>query len=310
MRAIIPLLALLVVSSGYFANEAFAEISENQPFLLEGSGFAVTEETIRISEIDLGLSSQDQRGSTINFLTEDGFITLDDEEFVISNLEGKFLREGKYIRINGEIESSSGFDTSISFFGRLVSESKDASVYGFTGRLTTSDDTYKVIYTTKLSSLTKIDLTSSDSEESDELTLYILRGSSSQGVVDTYIDSSSVRDQAVATQSASDPLRLRYFSQDRISVEPGSSITIVNDDIVAHSILSGKENYGDRHNPFTPDDRISTGIVEPGDSIEITFDDAGFYRLYDPDYPWMKIVAYVFPASDSLVLGEGQNLGN
>ena len=310
MKAAFTLLALLVVSSGYFVNEAFAEISENQAFLLEGSGFAVTEEIIKISEIDLGLSSQDQRGSTINFLTEDGFITLDDEEFIISNLEGKFLREGKYIRINGEIESSSGFDTSISFFGRLVSESKDASVYGFTGRMTTSDDTYKVIYTTKLSSLTKIDITSSQSEESDETTLYILRGSASQGIADSYIDASSVREQASSTQNSADPLRLRYFSQDRISVEPGSSITIVNDNVVSHNVISGKENYGDRHDPFTPDGRILTEIIEPGDSVVITFDDAGFYRLYDPNYPWMKIVAYVFPASDSLVFGDGQNAGN
>jgi len=128
MKAAITLLALLVVSSGYFINDSFAEISENQAFLLEGTGFAVTEEIIKISEIDLGLSSQDQRGSTINFLTEDGFITLNDEEFVISELEGKFLREGRYIRINGNIESSSGLDTSISFFGRLVEESKDAAV--------------------------------------------------------------------------------------------------------------------------------------------------------------------------------------
>jgi len=315
MRAVITLLALLVVSSGYFINDSFAEISENQAFLLEGSGFAVTEEFIKISEIDLGLSSQDQRGSTINFLTEDGFITLDDEEFVISNLEGKFLREGRYIRINGEIESSSGFDTSISFFGRLVDESKDASVYGFTGRITTSDETFKVIYTTKLSSLTKVDLTSSEIEESDNLTLYILRGSSSQGVVDSYIDVSSVREQAVATQSASDSLRFRYFSQDRISVEPGTTITIINDDVVSHTIISGKENYGDRHNPFTPDGRISTGAVASGESVNIALDDAGFYRLYDPDYPWMKIVAYVFPDSDSLILGyqsqsEKHNLGN
>ncbi|QLH02086.1 hypothetical protein C5F47_00020 [Nitrosopumilus cobalaminigenes] len=299
MRAAITLLALLVVSSGYFVNEAFAEISENQAFLLEGSGFAVTEEIIRISEIDLGLSSQDQRGSTINFQTEDGFITLDNEEFLISNLEGKFLREGKYIRINGEIESSSGFDTSISFFGRLVSESKDAAVYGFTGRITTSDDTYKVIYTTKLSSLTKIDSVSSESVTSDETIIHILKYSSTQGISNN---------AAPGQQSSS--TRLGFFSHDRISVEPGSSIIIVNNDLVSHSIISGKENYGDRHNPFTPDDRIVTGAVEPGDSVVITFDDAGFYRLYDPDYPWMKIVAYVFPASDSLVLGKGQNLGN
>ncbi len=76
MKADITLLALLVVSSGYFINESFAEISENQAFLLERSGFAVTEELIKISEIDLGLSSQQQSRSTINFLIENSFIIL------------------------------------------------------------------------------------------------------------------------------------------------------------------------------------------------------------------------------------------
>ena len=311
MKASLTLLALLVVSSGYFVNEAFAEISENQAFLLEGSGFAVTEEIIRISEIDLGLSSQDQRGSTINFLTEDGFITLDDEEFVVSNLEGKFLREGKYIRINGNIESSNGFDTSISFFGRLVSESKDASVYGFTGRITTSDDTYKVIYTTKLSSLIKIDSVSETTTESDDSTLYILRGSSSQGIVEdqTVQGGREILSETASKQNPNDALRLRYFSLDRISVEPGSTITIVNDDVVSHSILSGKEN-SDRYIQYTADGRISTGEILPGESTTITFDDSGFYRLYDPDYEWMGIVAYVFPASDSLVLGNANDAKN
>lgn len=309
MKAAITLLALLVVSSGYFINESFAEISENQAFLLEGSGFAVTEESIKISEIDLGLSSQQQSGSTINFLIEDGFITLDDEEFTLSDLKGKFLREGRYIRINGNIQSSIGLDTTISFFGRLVEESRDASVYGFTGRITTSDDTFKVIYTTKLSTLSKITTTSIESEESDDLILYILRGSSSQGVASSYIETADVRLQALETQKNADPLRLRYFSQDRISVEPGTTITIVNGDVVSHSILSGKEN-NDRYVLFTPDGRISTGAFAPGESITITFDDMGFYRLYDPDYQWMKIVAYVFPESDSLILGQGQNLGN
>jgi plastocyanin len=311
MKAALTLLTLLVVSSGFFVNEAFAEISENQAFLLEGSGFAVTEEIIRISEIDLGLSSQDQRGSTINFLTEDGFITLDDEEFVVSNLEGKFLREGKYIRINGNIESSSGFDTSISFFGRLVSESKDASVYGFTGRITTSDDTYKVIYTTKLSSLIKIDSVSEDTTKSDDSTLYILRGSSTQGIVadQTVQGGREIVSEAASKQNPNDALRLRYFSLDRISVEPGSTITIVNDDVVSHSILSGKEN-SDRYIQYTADGRISTGEILPGESTTITFDDSGFYRLYDPDYEWMGIVAYVFPASDSLVLGTSNDVKN
>ena len=310
MKPTIPLLALFVISSGYLINDAFAEISENQAFLLEGSGFAVTEESIKITEMDLALSSQQHSGSSINFLTEDGFVTLNDEEFVISELKGKFLRGGNYIRINGNIESPNGFDTSISFFGRLVDESKDASVYGFTGRITTPDDTYKVIYTTKLSKLSKIDVTPTTSQKSINKILHILKGSSTQGV-GNYIDASgAVRDQAIATQGTSDPLRLRYFSQDRITVEPGTTITIVNDDIVSHSVLSGKENYGDRYKPFTADGRISTGTITPGASINITFDDLGFYRLYDPDYPWMKIVAYVFPESDNLILGQGKNLGN
>ena len=293
MRVIIFLLFVLFVSSGYFINESFAEISENQAFLLEGSGFAVTEESIKTSEIDLTLSSQQQSGSSINFLTEDGFITLGEEEFVISELEGKFLREGRYIRINGNIESSTGLDTSISFFGRLVEESKDASVYGFTGRITTSDETYKIIYTTKLSTLSKITLTS-ESETSNNYTIHILRGSAAQGTDDTVpgFDAANY---------------LRFFSDERISIEPGTTITIVNDDVVEHSIISGKENSGDRYNLFKSDGRISSGIILPGESINLSFNDAGFYRLYDPDYTWMNIVAYVFPNSDNLSFGTTNN---
>ncbi len=105
---------------------------------------------------------------------------------------------------------------------------------------------------------------------------------------------------------------MRYFSQDRISVEPGTTITIVNDDVVSHSVISGQKN-NDRYVPFTPDGRISTGEIAPGESVSITFSEEipGFYRLYDPDYPWMKIIAYVFDEfDDNLIFGQGQNLGN
>ena len=293
MRVIIFLLSVLFISSGFFINESFAEISENQSFFLEGSGFAVTEELIKTSEIDIALSSQQQSGSSINFLTEDGFITLGEEEFVISELEGKFLREGRYIRLNGNIESSTGLDTSISFFGRLVEESKDASVYGFTGRITTSDETHKIIYTTKLTTLSKITITSTESEESD-LTIYIHKGSAAQDTDDIIpgVDTSNF---------------LRFFSIDRISVHPGTTITIVNDDIANHSIISGKENYGSRDDPFTPDGRISTGDIAPGESVIITFDGLGIYKLYDPDYNYMRIEAASFPIVDNLTVGTTNN---
>ena len=324
MKVTILLFSLFFVSSGYFINESFAEISENQAFLLEGSGFAVTEESIKISDIDFGLSSHQQRGSTIDFLIEDGFITLDNEEFIVSELEGKFLREGRYIRINGNIESSNGLDTTISFFGRLVEESKDAAVYGFTGKIVTTDDTYKIIFTTKLSTLSKTISNSQNIEESD-LIIHILKNSSAQETTDDIIPGLDAAQH------------LRFFSMDRISIDPGTTIIFVNDDDTAHRLVSGTGNSNllngkicseiidnipegfnyipagseGRDCDFIFDGRVNTGEIPSGDSITITFDDRGFYRLLDPDYPWMRIDGYVFSnLSDNLIFGEGQNLGN
>ena len=295
----------LLATSGFLFTNAFAQVDENSAFLLEGSGYAVTEEFIRLSEIDIGLSSNQKSGSSINFLIEDGFVTLDNEDFSISQLEGKFLREGRYIRINGNIEGSDGINNNISFFGRLVEESKDAAIYGFTGRISTFDNTYKIIYTAKLSKLTKISETVTEPIVGEKgLKIRILPGSSSQGVASSYIESGIVRDPRT---SDGNPIRLGYFSEDRITIEPGTNVTFVNEDSVSHKIISGKENYGDRYNPFTPDGRISSVEILPGKSTTITFEEMGFYRLYDPSYPWMKIVVYSFPNVDNIVLGTTKN---
>lgn len=295
----------LLATSGFLFTNAFAQVDDNSAYLLEGSGYAVTEDLIRLSEIDIGISSHQKSGSSINFLIEDGFVTLDNEDFLISNLEGKFLREGRYIRINGNIESQDGSDNSISFFGRLVEESKDAAIYGFTGRISTLEDSYKIIYTAKLSKLTKISETTNPTNlDESNLQIRIFPGSSSQGVASSYIDSGIVRDPRL---SDGNPTRLSYFSEDRITIEPGASITFLNEDSVAHKIISGKENYNDRYNPFTPDGRISSEEILPGKSTTITFDEMGFYRLYDPSYPWMKIIVYSFPNVDSIILGTTKN---
>ena len=298
--SLVGLLALLLISSGFFINDAFAEVSENSAYLLEGSGFAVTEELIRLSEIDIGLSSHQQSGSSIDFRIEDGFITLDNEDFVISELDGKFLREGRYIRINGNIESIGGFDTTISFFGRLVEESQDAAIYGFTGRITTSDSSYKIIYTAKLSQLTKVYETTEISLEDKMLTIRILPNSDTQGVAGSYIDRGAIKETRLRDDA--NPLRLSYFSQDRIRTEPGTTITFFNEDDVSHSIISGTAK-NNRNDTFIPDGRIATADILPGESINVTFDEMGFYRLYDPTYPYMKIIAYVFPETDRDYVG-------
>jgi len=298
--SLLGLLALLVISSGFFVNDAFGEVSVNSAYLFEGSGFAVTEELIRLSEIDIGLSSHQQSGSSIDFMIEDGFVTLDNEDFVISGLEGKFLREGRYIRINGDIESTKGFDTTISFFGRLVEESKDAAIYGFTGRITTSDSSYKIIYTAKLSQLTKVYETTEISLEDKMLTIRILPNSQTQGVASSYIEGGKILESRLRDDA--NPLRLSYFSQDRIRIEPGTTITFVNEDDVSHSLISGSEP-NNRYDTYTPDGRIATSEILPGESINVTFDEIGFYRLYSPSYPYMQIIAYVFPETESDIIG-------
>ena len=81
--AILGLLSLLVVSSGLLMNNAFGEVSENSSYHLEGSVFAATEEIIRHSAIDMAFTSHQKSGSSIDILIENGFITLDNQEFEI-----------------------------------------------------------------------------------------------------------------------------------------------------------------------------------------------------------------------------------
>ncbi len=277
---------VLLIFSGFIFSDSFA-ISPNSAFTLEGSGYAVTEDMIKTSEIDLAISTQKQTGSSIASSIEDGFITLDDEDFLITELKATVLREGKYIRINGVIDSDIGNQASISFFGKLIEESKDASIYGFTGRITIDDNNYKIIYTAKLSELLKIKITSTESKIDKQITIHILKDSTKQGVG--------------SITGSTDTSKFRHFSQDRISISPKTTITFVNDDNISHSLLSGNL-ISDRYERYIADGRISTGIILPNQSVDITFNDVGFYRLYDPNYQWMDITAYVFPNAQNNVI--------
>jgi len=323
-------LILGVIALGLTTNNAYGELSKNNAFILEGAGFAITEESIKTTEIDFAMSTGNQIGSTISILIEDGFITLDDNDFLVFDLEASGLREGRYMRISGTAEDSFGGEISMRFFGRLIENSAEGSIYSFTGRLTHEGESHKIIYTTKLSKLTSISLSTPTptTEESDELTIHILPGSSTQGVAADYIEAGEIRSKLIEIVGGGTVLRLGYFFPDRISIEPGTSITFVNDDNVTHRVVSGaglgthsrvsqgafvlcetpaeKLQEGVSHAStgcsFTIDGRIDTGTLQPGQSLSVSFDDAGFYRMIDPDYPWMNIIAYSFPDTGSEVI--------
>lgn len=86
---------------GFNFVDSFAVIPLNNFFVLEGTGYAVTKDVIKNSEINFSLHTYGQSCSNIISTIETGFITLGDESFLITELKATMLREGKYIRING-----------------------------------------------------------------------------------------------------------------------------------------------------------------------------------------------------------------
>ncbi len=325
----IPFFIIGVLTIGLSFNDAAAEIGPNNAFILEGSGFAVTDYSIKTTEIDLAMSTGDKVGSRTNILVEDGFITLNEDDFIVTDLTGTALREDRFIRISGTIEDSFGDEASFRVFGRLIQNSDEGAVYGFTGRLTYGGQEHKIIYTTKLSELISTSLIQKTSieETSSGILIHILPGSSNQGIALDYIEIGEIRNQIQAI-TGDTSLRARYFFPDRISIEPGTTVTFVNNDDTSHRIVSGTGlgqhssvlsgqvvicetpqediplgfSYAGSGCDFTFDGRIDSGSIAPGDSWTVTLYDMGFYRIIDPDHPWMNIVIYSFPDTGSEVI--------
>jgi len=315
---ILTLLTIGILAFGFSSIPAYAEINANTAFVLEGSGFAVTEESIKNTEINFVLIT----GSIVNgkgsMSIESGFVTLNDADFITDNLIGTVLRGGQYLRISGTADNPFGDEISFRGIGRLIQNSEQGSIYSFTGRIVEDNISHKILYTTKLSEFQSTNIVSSSLETPSELVVRILPNSSSQGYT------------SYAEAYARPSLTSGYFSEDRLAVEPGTTVILVNDDSVSHKIVSGiglgrnssvsqssNVNICDEIDPeafrgqnyvtdcdFTLDGRINTGEILPGDSVRITFEDASFYRLIDPDYPWMNITAYSFPNVGSVILSE------
>ena len=118
----------------------------------------------------------------------------------------------------------------------------------------------------------------------------------------------------------------QYLDNTLFSSSPGSTITVINNDIVSHMLVSGSDNTNrqstinydtflvcefdpnntktyDNQDDTTPcdfnkDNRIITDVIPPGESTSFTLTELGTYRIIDPDYPWMEFVIYSFPNSD------------
>ncbi len=65
-----------------------------------------------------------------------------------------------------------------------------------------------------------------------------MRGSSNQGFADSYIELGELRQEFIE-QRGSSQIRANYFAPDRLTISPGTSVTIINDDTVSHRLVSG-----------------------------------------------------------------------
>jgi hypothetical protein len=119
----------------------------------------------------------------------------------------------------------------------------------------------------------------------------------------------------------------QYLDNALFSSSPGSTITVINNDVVSHMLVSGSANSNHNSNidyddflvcefdpndnqsisnqdddnacDFNKDDRITTEIIPPGESVSFILNELGTYRIIDPDYPWIEFVIYSFQNSDS-----------
>ncbi len=295
----IPFLVLGLFFIGISFNELDAQLVSNQAFLIEGSGLAVTEKSIKNSQIDLLMSTGSQIGSSTRIVIEDGFVTMDEIDFTVTDITGSILREGRFIRLVGTAENSIGSEATISLFGKLVQNADEGSIYSFSGKITQGSESNKIIYTTKISKLgggipsTPVSSTSSTDAKDGEIIIYIALGAA---------------DPTSFDYTAQDYIQQKtLYTPNRVSTIPGATLTFVNDDTVSHSISSGKRDTNSRGggggiSPYIPDGRIASGDILPGKSWSVTLDDIGFIALFDEDYPYMTRDVVVFPDVESDVL--------
>jgi len=88
-----------------------------------------------------------------------------------------------------------------------------------------------------------------------------------------------------------------YLSSASIQIVAGSTVTWLNNDVVSHRILSGQIQTGTQGSAgatvksaplFTPDGKIDSGVIAPGQTYTVTISGVGSTQFYDPNYSWIN----------------------
>lgn len=273
---IILLIAISGVLLASSLQQANSELLSNGKYILQGSGFATTEESIDDSALDLQFSTGKLANTRMKVTLEDGLISFLNDDYIASGgWAGIVLGNGRFISLSGDAENANGDKISLSILARLVQNSKDASVYSVTGKITRDGESTKLIYSTKVSGSSSIKVTPTQQETPKEKTVQIniLEGSSK-------------------------PDNIRYYSLPTVQITPGTTIIWKNDDTTSHRIMSGVASFS-HGKPFKPDGKMDSGDIAPGQTFSVTIKEIGITRFFDTTYSWMDGVIISLPESSS-----------
>ncbi|MGI0041458.1 MAG: cupredoxin domain-containing protein, partial [Nitrosopumilaceae archaeon] len=207
---------LLITISGVLLasslQQADSQLLASGKYLLQGSGFAATEESIDDSALDLQFSTGKLVNTRMTVTLQDGLISFSNDDYIAaSGWTGMVLGNGKFISLSGDAENANGDKISLTLLARLVQNSKDSSVYSVTGKLTQNGESTKLIYNAKVtgSSIVKETPTQQEAPKEKTIQISILQGSSKPG-------------------------NIQYYSLPTVQITPGTTIVWKNDDTVSH----------------------------------------------------------------------------
>ena len=294
MKYLVISLLVLGIVLAMSVNDAQAQIAGNKAFTFSGSGFAVSGTSISDSTAEITFSITQTKAKP-DFTLQDGMITIDQKDWALSDLTGSVLQNGKLFKFNAKATDPQGNQATVTGVAKLVEKTTTESIYTFSGTITDSaKQKTKLVYTSKVSefSVKPIDKTSKS-----DVTIKILKGAANP------------QDATYKTQNAG--FKFTFLSEDRITIPPGGTITFVNEDDVTHSLQSGIFDNNSKQkakNSFIPDNKISSGAIAPGKSWSVTFDETGFFRLFDEKYQNINITIFVFDSSKIVKFGQNRPL--
>ncbi len=307
-----PIFLFLIIIAGITTTIslpiAHSDVSSNNKYLLQGSGYVSGAQTVFDSTIAFQITTGVQEGSNTLATLDNGLATIAGDSYLSNGIwQTLILRDGKYLIIVGDAQDQSGNKIHLDLFGRVIDNNPNGALYTITGKITGSE-TMRVIFSAKVTSV--------NSPTSSPVTNQTTSNQPPPGILKITIltDAHSIDNQ-------------QYFSPSITNLAPGSTIVWTNNDSVPHRIMSGIASAMIRNQSaptFESDGKIDSGIIPPGQSFQFTlksFDfssflnpavakylglsqsyTAGDITFFDPNYGWM--VGVISPLSQQPTQGK------